>query len=310
MAWLTNAELVASVGNAGGLGVLGPNAGQYTPARHPGESAERMRREIKKIREISSCPFAINYLLPIPGIDATVRYMKPLLEVCLDEKIKILLTAGDLHSEAKKTIINLKNLGFFIIHRDYSPTVTSALMAQSLGVDIYIATGSEAGGLLPKHELSTLSILPQICRALKIPVISAGGIVDKASARAAFELGASGVYVGTRFIMAKENPAHINTKEFIKRGKPENLKRISSPLGEYRSLLAYHDDNKSDGDIINKTLGGFRTGMLEGKINEGVVSVSTAVGSINSIMPAKEIVCELASPFIRNPAEIVNHSAP
>ena len=70
MAWLTNAELVSSVSNAGGLGVLGPNAGQYIPTHDPEEAAERMRKEIKKVRQLTNNPFAINYLLPLPGAES------------------------------------------------------------------------------------------------------------------------------------------------------------------------------------------------------------------------------------------------
>ena len=299
MAWLTNASFVASVGEAGGLGVLGPNAGQTTPTHNPIEAAERMRNEIRKVRRLSTKPFAVNFLLPIPDVESSIRYMLPLLNICKEEKIKILVTAGDINPLAKDTFINLKKCGFTILHRDYSPTVKSAILAQTLGADAYIVTGNEAGGLLPRYELSTLSILPQICKELDIPIIAAGGIIDGISARAVKILGASGVYVGTKFLMSYESPMHINAKNFIKNCNSEDLIRIKSAMGDYRSLIDYRNTCYSSNiDIITKTLSSFRVGMLEGKIHEGVVCVSEAAGAIKEISSVSRIINDLAEPFI------------
>lgn len=299
MAWLTNANLVAAVGEAGGLGVLGPNAGQTTPTHNPMEAAERMRNEIRKVRQQSMMPFAVNFLLPVPEVEASIRYMHPLLDICKEEKVKILVTAGDINHLAKDIFITLKQCGFTILHRDYSPTIKSAIFAQSLGADAYIVTGNEAGGLLPRYELSTLAILPQICNELSIPVIAAGGIIDGVSAHAVQVLGASGIYVGTRFLMSDECPMHINTKNFIKNCNSESLIRVKSAMGDYRSLIPYdYIAHSVEKDVITKTLSSFRIGMLEGKIDEGVVSVSEAAGGIKAIKSVSSIINELATPFI------------
>lgn len=299
MAWLTNANLVTSVGEAGGLGVLGPNAGQITPATNPMEAAERMRNEIRKVRQQSTKPFAVNFLLPSPEIEASIRYMVPLLDICKEEKVKILVTAGDINPLAKDIFIKLKKYGFTILHRDYSPTIKSALLAQSLGADAYIVTGNEAGGLLPRYELSTLALLPQICKELNIPVIAAGGIIDSIGSRAVHALGASGVYVGTIFLMTDECPMHINAKNFIINSNSESLMHVKSAMGDYRSLMSYNYSENSVGrDIISKTLSSFRVGMLEGKIDEGVVCVSEAVGGIRSIEPVASIINDLGMPFV------------
>ena len=63
MAWITNAELVAAVSNAGGMGVLGPNAGQREVTTNGTETGERMRQEIKKVKELTNKPFGLNIVI-------------------------------------------------------------------------------------------------------------------------------------------------------------------------------------------------------------------------------------------------------
>jgi enoyl-[acyl-carrier protein] reductase II len=88
MAWVTSAELAAAVSNAGGLGVLGPNAGQTTVTVDPIETAERMRREIRKTRELTDKPFAVNYILPLDFDEVQNSFAVPMLQVCVEEKVK------------------------------------------------------------------------------------------------------------------------------------------------------------------------------------------------------------------------------
>jgi enoyl-[acyl-carrier protein] reductase II len=77
MSWTTDAKWVAAISNAGGMGILGPNCGATEMTDSPEETGERLRREIRKTRELTDKPFAVNYLLPIEGIESTYTFAKP-----------------------------------------------------------------------------------------------------------------------------------------------------------------------------------------------------------------------------------------
>ena len=117
----------------------------------------------------------------------------------------------------------IKEKGMKLIVRPLTPTVKNAREAQAMGADIFVATGYDAGGFLPSHHTGTFSIVPTIVDAVTIPVLAAGGINDLRGVRAAFALGAEGVYVGTRFIATNECAANDHAKELICKLSGSNL---------------------------------------------------------------------------------------
>ena len=142
------------------------------------------------------------------------------------------------------------------------PLVASVALAKKmerLGADAIVAEGSEAGGHIGK--LSTMVLLPQVCDAVSVPVIGAGGIADHRGVDAAFTLGAEGVQLGTYFIPADECKAHENYKNMVINasdidttvtGRPtghpvqvlrnkltrkfEELEKSGAPLSDYEEL--------------------------------------------------------------------------
>ncbi|NLD49771.1 MAG: nitronate monooxygenase [Clostridiaceae bacterium] len=300
MNWLTNAELVAAVSNAGGLGCLGPNAGQTTVVVDPIETAERMRKEIRKTRELTDKPFAVNYTLPLAHEKERNSYAAPLLQVCIEEKVLVLAVVGELVPEV---IERLKNLGFTVVYRALNPTVESAKAAEAAGADIIVATGFEEGGTMPREPIGTMEAVCMICDAVKVPVMAAGGIVDKRTVAAVFALGAEGVYVGTRFIVSEENPASEVCKQDIVEHETNDLlffhtipsfRRVTPhKLGKMFKEMA---DSGATREEIGKLLHAGtmnRIGMLEGKLDEGLVTVSAAIGQIKSIKSCKQIIEDL-----------------
>ncbi|MDD2997829.1 MAG: nitronate monooxygenase, partial [Candidatus Riflebacteria bacterium] len=195
MAWVSSANLVAAVSNAGGLGVLG--SGSMDP--------ELVRKEIHKIKSLTSKPFGINIMLMMPTAPGVV-------EVCIQEKVPVVTTgAGNPGPLVKR----FKDEGIKVI-----PVVSSVALAKRLersGVDALIAEGHESGGHV--GETTSMVLIPQIVDAVSIPVIAAGGIVDGRGVAAAFALGAEAVQMGTRFILAKECQAHPNYKESVLKAK-------------------------------------------------------------------------------------------
>jgi len=296
MTWITSAELAAAISNAGGLGMLGPNAGQTTLTNNPIETAERMRREIHKTRSLTSKPFAVNYLLPDPSIDFTVLYAGPMFDMlCEEREQKIVLASGNLNADEIK---KLKAAGKTVIYRDAAPTIHSFKAAEAAGADIIIATGVEAGGHVSNYRIGTLNVIPLAKKAVSIPVIAAGGIVDTQSVKAVCALGAEGIYAGTRFIASTECPCAQSTKDAIVASTTDDLVEFPGMVGFMRCIknpvtLKCAEMAKQCADIMEITKmysGGFMTGMLLGDQEKGINSVNAAIGQINEIKSCHEIM--------------------
>ncbi|WP_252904144.1 nitronate monooxygenase [Secundilactobacillus silagei] len=190
--WLTDAKLVAAVSNAGGLGVLGFNAGQTTVTRSLDETIDRMRNEIHQVKALTDKPFGLNVGLQSGDKDP---FFGPTLQLMIDEKVPVAVCAGELVSDR---IQQLKAAGIKVVFRPLTPTVEITKQAAAAGVDIFVATGFDEGGTVPTKVIGTLSVVPMIVDAAgEMPVMAAGGIVDGRTAKAVFALGAEGLYVGT-----------------------------------------------------------------------------------------------------------------
>ena len=189
MAWIADARLASAVSEAGGLGIISSiNFG-----------TEAVREEIRKCRELTDKPFGVNIMLQAPNA-AEVAGM------VIEEGVRILTTGA---GSPAVYMPAWKAAGIKVI-----PVVASvayALKMQECGADAVIAEGAESGGHVGDNH--TMALVPQIVDALDIPVLAAGGIFDGRGAAAAFMLGACGVQVGTRFLMADECHIHDNYKE-------------------------------------------------------------------------------------------------
>lgn len=304
MAWLTDAKLVAAVSNAGGLGILGPGAGQNEPNSSPTETMERMREEIKKTRELTDKPFGVVIL-----VDTDMRFTEPLLEMIIEEKVAVALVNGLSGTDYSDTFKKLKEAGIKIVFRPLDPTIENAKMAEKLGADVYVATGFDEGGTLPGAQIGTFSIVPLIVDAVKdIPVMAAGGIADIRGVRAAFALGAEGVFLGTRFLATEEARTAQNVKELMLKTNAEDLHIFRTLPYFYRSIptklsaeLVEMDKNgATHEELAAKQAGGknMKAGMLDGDLENGYVSVGLGVSFIKEIKPVKEVVNELMQDFI------------
>ncbi len=183
--WLTDAKLVAAVSNAGGLGVLGFNAGQTTVTRSLEETMDRARNEIHKTRQLTDKPFGLNLSM---SNDPNDTFFEPTLQLMIDEHVPVAVCAGDLNADQ---VAEIKRAGITVVFRPLTPTVEITKQAEAAGVDIFVATGFDEGGTVPTKVIGTLSVVPMIADATKdMPVMAAGGIVDSRTAKAVFALGA------------------------------------------------------------------------------------------------------------------------
>ena len=304
MFWLTDAKLVAAVSEAGGLGVLGPHAGQNSLPKDDAERAERMRNEIRKVKELTSKPFGINIFHSGQNPDIQLQLM---LKVVYEEKVPVAVVVHLGPDAAEDIITELKAHGVTVVFRHISISPDLARKAEKAGADIIVATGMDEGGTLPSHNIGTFSIVPLIVDSVKIPVMAAGGITDKRTFNAAFALGAEGVFCGTLFLAAKEARTAQNVKEMILksnatdidffRTSPYYYRSIPTPLSQ--RLVKMDNELKTREEISNEMhpMRNMKFGMLDGQVDVGYISVGLGVSMIHSIRPSKEIIDDITQDF-------------
>lgn len=300
LSWLTDARLVAAVSNAGGLGVLGPNAGltAETAVSTPEETAEKMREEIRKTKRLTEKPFGVN-LIPTPENDI---WTPPILQVIKEEGVRAVVYTGYGEGALISALFNeLKEAGIAVIYRDINPTPENTRLAEAAGADIIVATGFDEGGTLPGTALGTFSIVPLIADAVKrIPLMAAGGITDHRTARAAHALGAEGIFAGSVFIATEESRVPASVKNRIIAANGLDLRLFRTLPHYYRSLpgrlaekLVSMDKAGPSREALGEAMGGLRglrIGMLEGNADEGYISLGTGIGNIRSVKSVAEVV--------------------
>lgn len=193
MLWLATPELCAAVSNAGGLGNI--TACNYN-------SGEELRSAIRKARRLTSRPFGINISL-FPSMRLTEEVFDDFFRVCAEEEVSVIEVSG---RPAVKYLDMCHQAGIKMMHK--VGAVRHALNIERLGYDAVIALGFEAGGHPLDDDVAAMVLLPRIVESVKIPVISAGGIVDGRGLAAALCLGAEGVLMATRFIATRDCPVH------------------------------------------------------------------------------------------------------
>lgn len=297
MTWLTSAELAAAVANAGGMGSLGPNAGQTEPTADPVVSAENLRAEIRKTRSLTNGSFGINY------INDGSEFSRKFLDVMTEEKVGYVIICDPMETVDEAMIRDMKERGLTVIYRQHTPTVKAALDAEKAGADIIVATGYDEGGGMPVVPVGTMTITAVMADAVSVPVLAAGGIVDRRTVNAAFALGAEGVFCGTRFLVTKESPISEITKQDIIDCDMDDLIIAANQFCPWRctpheqSRIAYERFKKGDypNDLIGN--GSFRSGMLLGDLDHGIVTVNNAINLIRSIETCEDVIKEMMADY-------------
>ena len=295
MSWLTDAHLVASVAEAGGLGFLAPHAGQTTNPTSNEEVLDRMRNEIRKVKALTDKPFGVPFIL---SYDFSL--IPHMVELMIAERVPVVLDNGLLDPAI---YAKFKQAGIKIICRLPNPNLTDALKAQKLGADILVLTGFDEGGTLPMKEVGSFNVLAEFVGKVDLPIVLAGGIADKRSVQASILLGAEGVWIGTAFIATKECRASEKVKQWIVDSAANDLLLFRTEPYYYRSLptelakkcFQMSESGASRADIakVMNAGTGMRRGMLEGDFDNGYVSVGNGIGAINRIKSVQELIDEL-----------------
>ncbi|WP_145049055.1 nitronate monooxygenase family protein [Paenibacillus xylanexedens] len=297
MNWVTSAEFVAAVCNAGGMGVLGPNAGQTLNPTSLEEYADNVRNEIRKVKQLTNKNFAVNYIFPFDDSGAQ-PFTTMLFNILIEEKVKYVVAIGN--QMIASEMVKLKKHGITVLYRPITPTVQNIMEAEKHGADAVIVTGSEAGGHISQYNVSLFTLLPQVTAAVSLPVIAAGGIIDGRGAKAAFAMGAQGVYMGTRFIATVENPASHAAKRAIIQVNSEEMielegvheRTIPTPGG----IKAYQliKEGKAQ-EAVPYHKNGYKEALLLGNLDQGTISVSPSAGGIQEILTCQEVIDEIVN---------------
>jgi NAD(P)H-dependent flavin oxidoreductase YrpB (nitropropane dioxygenase family) len=189
MGWVSGARLTAATSAAGGFGILGAVT----------MTIPEMEAAIASVKSKTDNPFGVNLRPDQTDLDARVA-------ILVREKIKLASFAGP---PSKDVVARLKAAGILTM-----PTVGARRHAEKMagiGVDLLIAQGGEGGG--HTGDVPTSLLLPSVCDAVKIPVIGAGGFNDGRGLVAALAYGASGIAMGTRFLLTQESTVPEGVKD-------------------------------------------------------------------------------------------------
>jgi enoyl-[acyl-carrier protein] reductase II len=279
MAWIADARLAAAVSNAGGLGLISSiNAG-----------TEAVREEIRKARELTDKPFGVNIMLAAPNA-------ADIAALVIEEGVDIVTTGAGTPAPYMEA---WKAAGIRVI-----PVVASvayAIKMQELGATAIIAEGAESGGHV--GDLHTMALVPQVVDAVSIPVLAAGGIFDGRGAAAAFMLGACGVQVGTRFLVADECHVHPVYKDRLIKasdigtmvtGKSigDAVRGLKTPFAKQFAKMEA-DPNVSADELRAFGTGSLRKAVFDGDLSGGSFLAGEVAGMIRQTEPATAIVDDI-----------------
>ena len=278
MAWVAEHHLAAAVSEAGGFGLIG--AASAPP--------EIVREEIRKAKELTDKPFGVNIMLLNPNADEVAK-------IVVEEGIQAVTTGA---GNPEKYMPMWKEACVKVI-----PVVASVAMAKRMeryGADAVVAEGMEAGGHIGNQ--TTMALIPQIVDAVNIPVIAAGGIGDGRGVAASFMLGAEGVQMGTRFVVADESIVHDNYKDRIVKAKDIDSVVTGQSTGHpvrclRNQMTKEYIKKEQEGvpfeELERMTLGSLRKAVMDGDILNGTVMAGQIAGLVSKRQSCKEIMQEI-----------------
>ncbi|RKI88706.1 enoyl-[acyl-carrier-protein] reductase FabK [Parablautia intestinalis] len=280
MAWVAEYHLASAVSQAGGLGIIGAG----------GAPADFVCEQIRQVKAMGDKPFGVNIMLMNPEAEAIARLV-------VTEGVKVVTTGA---GNPAKYMAMWKQAGVKVI-----PVVASVAMAKMMeraGADAVVAEGTESGGHI--GFATTMTLVPQVVDAVKIPVIAAGGIGDGRGLAAAMMLGAEAVQMGTRFVVAKESIVHDNYKKKIISAKDIDSEVTGMSHGHpvrqlrnsmTREYLKLEKEGAPFEELEHLTLGALRKAVVEGDVINGTLMAGQIAGLIHKEQTCKEMIEEIMS---------------
>ena len=281
MAWIADASLASAVSEAGGLGIVSAmNA-----------DVAWVRNEIKAVRERTDKPFGVNIMLMSP-------FAAEVAQLLAEEKVPVVTTGA---GNPAKYMPMWIEAGIKVL--PVVPSVALAKMVRRAGAAAVIAEGGESGGHV--GDLTTLTLVPQVVDVMDIPVIAAGGIADGRGIAAVLMLGAAGVQVGTRFLVAEECTVHQNYKnKVLKAGDIDTLvtgKRLGHPVRSLKNRFSREfatleaNSNVTNEELEAYGIGSLRKAAKDGDVDFGSVMMGQIAGLVKCEQSAKAMIEEMFS---------------
>ncbi|KAF2489400.1 oxidoreductase-like protein [Lophium mytilinum] len=305
-------KLAAAVTNAGGLGVIGGVG--YTP-----DMLREQVAELKSYLTDKNAPFGVDLLIPQVGgsarktnYDYTKGKLNELVDIIIESGAKLFVSAVGVPPKA--VVEKLHKAGILYMNMIGHPKHVKKCL--EVGVDIICAQGGEGGG--HTGDVPTTVLIPAVVELVKghkspmtgaqVQIIAAGGLYNGQSLAAALMLGASAVWIGTRFILSEEagapkahqeavrtsgfddnvrtiiftgRPLRVRTNPYIANWEENRQQEIKELTGK-GIIPAEHDLEKMGDDIDDETMDNARP-FLMGK----------AAAVVNEKKSAKAIVDEL-----------------
>ena len=278
MANIATGEFAAAVSNAGAMGLIGAG----------GMNVETFRENIHKCRSLTDKPFGVNIMLMHPQV-------KELAAVAAEEKVPFITTGA---GNPAPYLSMWKDAGAKVF--PVVPAVALAKLVIRAGADGVIAEGTESGGHV--GEATTMALVPQVCDAVDIPVVAAGGIADGRQLLAALSLGACGVQVGTCLLVSEECPIHPNYKEALLKANDRATvvtgRSVNAPVRVIKNQMTKdyiaHEKAGADKMELEKfTLGSLRRAVFDGDTRTGSLMAGQVAGMLHEIRPLRAIFEEL-----------------
>lgn len=292
MVWCSGWRLASAVSNAGGLGLIGAGS------MHP----ETLREHIQKCKAATDKPFGVNVPLMYPEIET-------IMNIIMEEGVPVVFTsAGSPKVWTKK----LQDKGIKVAHVVSSSKF--AIKCEEAGVDAVVAEGFEAGGHNGREETTTMTLIPQVRKAISVPFIAAGGIATGGAMLAAFALGAEGIQMGTRFALTQESSASDEFKNLcisLQEGDTMlSLKKLSPTRlikNDFFGQVQAAEDRGASAEEMRELLGRGRAkkGIFEGNLSEGELEIGQIASLIDSLPSATEVVEDIVTEYNNKVDEII-----
>lgn len=287
MAHISDARLAAAVSNSGGLGIISAASGDVN----------LIEEQIDTALSLTDKPFGVNIMLMGENIDE-------IADLVARKRVKVVTTGA---GNPEKYIDKWKEAGILVI-----PVIPSAALAKLVersGADAVIAEGTESGGHI--GEMTTLALVPQVADSVSIPVIAAGGIADGRGLASVLMLGACGVQIGTRYLVANEcNISRVYKEKVLKAGDTATIvtgrrlghpvRSIKSPFSREYAKLEYSDI--SNEELEQKAVGSLRAAVVDGDSKKGCF----LAGQISGLIKCEESASEITEGIVSEAYNILN----
>ncbi len=289
MMWISRAEYVAAMSEAGGLGIMA--SANY-------KSKDAFDEAIVRMKALTRKPYGVNINL-FPAM--TQIDNNDYIDVMADHGLKIVETSG--HHAPEELVGRFKDLGMTWIHKCVGARY--AKKVEDMGADVVTVVGYENGGATGRLDIGTMVLVPVVVDAVKVPVIGGGGISDGRGLAAVLALGAEAVIMGTRLLITQEAPIHDNIKKALLGASELDTMLVMRSLNATHRVLANEaakkcvelEEAKAEFMTLYEVIKGENAKQMydEGDVDKGILACGQGIGLAHDIPTLKELFDRMAA---------------